>query len=322
MATETTTYRIIRFPNATLFERRSLDASSASGRLQLWDGDREVERDSELLSDELKSILYRKGWVAFGPAEQPRATVLETYQDVDHYEPKSSAPRGLRQLSPQEFEQLTASFRAHYELVREAPREELVELSVRIEDRPMELDPAILEGKRYLNELHNRLANVPSEGGFNRRNSAEAAVDISNFEAKALNQEQLIHVVWQLYSPVTQGRSQRGIFVGGFFGGIPSKPDSISIRFFETPYEGAMKKQLDRKKNGQPYADRRGRMVPDYPQEAGKATITRAELWEWWQNVDGNSRSDEEKIQLLKELVAAVLHVEKRVRWDPSWGKA
>lgn len=316
MASETTAYRLIRFTNATLFERRSLSASGAASKssLQLWDGDREVERDSQLLSDELRDTLYRKGWILFGAAEQPRATIIETYQDVDHYEPKSSAPRGLRKLAPQEFEQLTASFKSHYELVREEPREELVELAVEIEDRAMELDSAILEGKSYLNELHRLIAKVPRERSSNRWNSAEASVNVSNFEPKELSAGQLIHVVWQLYSSVIQGHSHRGIFVGGFFGGIPSKPDSIPIRFFEEPYEGAMKKQLDKKKNGQPYADRRGRMVPDYPREVGKATITSAELWSWWQSVDGNSRPDEEKLQLLRELVAAVLHVEEIVR--------
>lgn len=37
-----------------------------------------------------------------------------------------------------------------------------------------------------------------------------------------------------------------------------------NIDFLETPWDGKMKKKYDKKRNGQVYADRRGRMIPDY----------------------------------------------------------
>lgn len=48
---------------------------------------------------------------------------------------------------------------------------------------------------------------------------------------------------------------------------------SIIVEFFENDYNGEMRKVLDKKRNGGHYADRRGKVVPDYPNVIDKLTI-------------------------------------------------
>lgn len=49
--------------------------------------------------------------------------------------------------------------------------------------------------------------------------------------------------------------------------------DGIEVTFFVNDYNGETRKIYDTKKNGQPYADGRGRFVHDYPKHAAKVHV-------------------------------------------------
>src|SRR5699024_5292142 len=79
--------------------------------------------------------------------------------------------------------------------------------------------------------------------------------------------------------------------------------ESILVKYFTEPYSGQRRKILDRKKNGQPYADGRGRYVPDYPETASVVLLRKEDIEQLLPKL---GETDDEVLANIRKLYKAI----------------
>ncbi len=287
---------VYRFPNATVIR---WDGGTVRNS-KLLAGGVEVFEDSSLISEDVKQKLgFRYSFFGQSDGELNLIRVVET-EVVDSYIPKKS---GLRELSEEEYQQLSPAFQKLYEKRVGKPEEKWEQLPIEVLELEGEISDDLFLGKYFPTELHRvlntireRERRVRSSGfgyGDKERADFERALPlkISDNELVAVLDEHIIQ-------PVRQGKGITAFVTTGY--GL--KKEELRLEFFAAPYDGAVKKILDRKANGQPYADRRGHMVKDFPAKVGMAVISQEQLGEWWKSIGGNSLPDDQKLLSLKAL--------------------
>lgn len=296
---------VYRFANATLVKFVGMSYHGAV----LTDGtDKVLKVEDSPISEEVSDKLY--GVSFYGPlVGELKLERVRTVEAVDRYVARDWKS-GIRDLSAEDYGKLSDNFKKLYRKELAEPQEIRTEIDHDTVDVPVELTDAILMGHDFLTELHRRVNKI--------RESARRGSYYGNKDPRAelwramplsLSTRELTGVLQELSSRMTGlGYQARVVFRGGY----SQSPDFFDIEYFARPYRGETRKQLATKQNGQPYADRRGRMVNDYPPVVGKASISEDDISGWWSSFGGNSLPDSEKLEVLSKFARHLWRFEKQ----------
>lgn len=301
---------IYRFPNATLVQKIY---PGSGNKVAFLDGGKPAAK-SKLFSDDFKELVKKLGYKLFAAVAEDAVLEQSKFsQELVSYIPKDESSGGLRELTADDYEKLSPAFKAFYESKLAEPVETKSILEHELRTVDYELNEDVLLGKDYLTELHRHIDGIRKQEAARRRSyysssSSEPKLELWRNLPLNLSDDEVFKVVGLLGNRITNTS-------GGGYGATLSLheyshiPSYITVTFFVSTYSGEMRKQLDTKKDGHPYADRRGRMVKDYPKTAGSATLTPGDLALWWGSIGGNSLADAEKFEALNALTRSILKV-------------
>jgi len=285
---------IYRFPNATV-----LFAPGNLRSIILLNDGVEVSEHSHALTTEIMEALGTYSYRAHFATEGKLQLVSSSWsREVLSYIPKDRSSE-LKELDEESYEKISENFKRFYERKLAEPVETRTELEYELVEVPYDLKGEILIGKEFASDLHAKALPIrdrEQRGSYYDRNRLRAS--ISNNLPLDLTGAEIRKLVDALGNEVA-GRNgySASLRQYGYLG-----DGDFDVTFYEVPYQGAVKKVLDKKQNGQPYADRRGRMVRDMPKSVGQAKITATDLANWWASVEGNKLSDDAKLEALRTL--------------------
>jgi len=300
---------VYRFPNATLVK---FVGTSYHGAV-LTDGTDEVLKvEDSPISKEVADKLY--GVQFYGPAVgELKIEQVRTVEAVDRYVARDWKA-GLRDLSADDYEKLSDNFKKLYKKELAEPQElrnaidhDTVKVSV-------ELSDGILMGSEFLSDLHGQVNKIrESAKRSNSYGSKDPRPELWRALPLELSTKDLVGVMHGLNSRIAQGHAGHGYQASVVFrGGYTHTPDFFDIDYYAQPYRGETRKLLDKKQNGQPYADRRGRMVKDLPRVVGNASISEQDIAAWWSSFEGDTLSDTEKLEVISEFINHLWRFEKQ----------
>lgn len=227
-------------------------------------------------------------------------TVVEHQKEIEKYVPKNSEEHPeLRHLTVDQYEGLTRDFKNLY--IPEQPEtfNNVIEEVVSPEQVPYELEWDFLVGKNFTSWLHGII--LPCRARNSDRYSSSSTITVhpklENNLPLDLTTSEILVVLESLNRGLKQ-ESKLGALVNITLNHM-YVPGEVNIKFFTEVWDKKFKKRLSTKANGRPYADRRGTMVPDYPETAGEAVITMQDIASWWNSINGNNLTDEQKHQAL-----------------------
>jgi len=296
---------VYRFANATLVKFVGMSYHGAV----LTDGtDRALKTEHSPISKEVADKLY--GIQFYGPfVGDLKIEQVRTVEAVDRYVARDWKA-GLRDLSAEDYEKLSDNFKKLYKKELAEPEEIRTEIDHDTVEIPVELTDAILMGHDFISELHmrvNKIRESSRQSGF--YGNRDPRPELWRAMPLSLSARELTSVIHGLSSRLTgHGYQARVVFRGGY----SHTQDFFDIDYFARPYRGETRKQLDKKQNGQPYADRRGRMVNDYPPVVGSASISEDDIAGWWSSFGGNLLSDGEKLEVLSKFARHLWRFEKQ----------
>lgn len=294
---------IYRFTNATVILWNSLRESSSI--LLLEDGE-ELKRADKLLP---KDVAERLKWSTriYGPSSGELQLVESKWsQELISYIPKDGKA-GLRRLSEEDYGKLSAGFQKLYEKELAEPVETRTVLRFELQELELELREQFLLGTEFSSELQAQIQPIRDR---KRRNSygsygkQEKQAELSRNLPVELSTDELMDLI-ELFGKKILNGNRYGAVANGRGGGY-SGPRYFDISFLAEPYGGKQRKVLDKKQNGQPYKDQRGRMVPDRAPVVGSATVTQTDIAGWWKSVGGDQFSDEGKLEALEALTGRI----------------
>jgi len=296
---------VYRFPNATLVK---FAGTSYYGAV-LTDGtDKVLKTEDSPISSEIAGKLY--GVSFYGPAiGELKIEQVRTVEAVDRYVARDWKS-GLRDLSAEDYEKLSDNFKSLYKKELAEPQEVRTEIVHVSREVPVELTESIIMGQEFISDLH-RQVNVVRESE-RRKNSYYGTRDprpeLWRFLPLVLSGVELMEIMGNIGQAVGRGRGYQAWLT--FHKGYASEPNVFDISYYARPYNGEMRKVLEKKKNGQPYADRRGRMVRDMAPVVGKALVTESDIVSWWESVGGAALSDGEKFEAIQKLTRHLWRVQ------------
>lgn len=289
---------IYSFANATVLRWNSLRASESI--LLLEDG--EVLKEAKgVLSEEAASGLRYTTRIYRRTSGELQLVSSQFSREITSYVPKASNSE-LRVLSEEEFGKLSEGFQKLYEKNLAEPVETRSAIRFDFQEIDLELREQFLLGVEFSSELQALLQpirdRIKRANSYSPRSSEKKAELERNLPTTVEARElpQLIGKIGEKISS-SHGYAARVQVDSGY-----REPDKLKVSFLADRYTGGTRKVLSLKQNGKPYADQRGRLVPDFPEAVGEARITEGELWSWWKSVDGPKLSDEEKLEALTAL--------------------
>lgn len=298
--------KIYRFPNATLVQ---FSGSYGPTGHSLLKGGKELEELKTLISDstfkKLGSWTTRIYEASAGELELVHSTWS---QDLVSYIPLEDDPltedQSLRELDEETYLKLSPGFQKLYRKKLADPVELRQPVDFELIESPIALTEDALLGKELPTALHGAVE--PLRERARRKHSYYSygddgpRPDLRRVLPLNIDSEELMHLIFQLSKTVV-GASNCGatVTLRDYYASTPQ----LEISFLASTYTGAMTKRLDKKANGQPYADRRGRMVKDLPKTVGQAIVTTGDIWKWWEAIEGNQLSDGEKLEAIQALI-------------------
>lgn len=290
---------IYRFANATLIRWNGRGSSD----VVLFDDGELLSEDSKTLTRETRDKLGRSSYRFHGKSTGELKLIESKWsQELTRYIPRNGSSE-LRDLSEDDYGKLSPGFQKLYEKLLAEPEENRMEVSFELKNlEGVALSEAVVLGREQLTELHGII--LPIRDRARRSNSwnssfQEDRAELARNLPLELSAEELIRIVDNFGAKIRQGTGYRAqVTTDSAYRG----PSELRIDFFGEPYEGAMRKVLSTKRDGKPYADRRGRMVKDLPTSVGSAVVKLQELNGWWDSIGGELLSDEEKLETLTEL--------------------
>ena len=302
MSTDNTLPLIYRFTNATVVHWRG---NRPSGDVSVISSDAPLATSTAIskeIQDKLKG--YSSGY-EFYEASEGNLTLEQSSwsRELISYVPYDTNNKQLRVLTAEEFEQLTPGFQRLYKKDLSEPIETKTELEFELKTVDRELKESILMGTEFVSDLHKNLYEIRQRAiarslNYYSRNTGPAPA-FDRILPLTITSDELIKLVADAGHKIGSGTG-----FGATVGIVePYRSEAhLKISFFAQPYDGSVKKKLDLKRDGKPYADGRGRMVKDLPSVVGTAEITQRELGEWWVSVDGNLLPDEDKQEAIQAL--------------------
>jgi len=286
---------IYRFPNATV-----LFVPGNMRSITLLNNGVEVSEHPHALTTEIMEALGTYSYRAHFATEGELQLVSSSWsREVLSYIPKDRSSE-LKELDEESYEKISVNFKQFYERKLAEPVETRTELEYELVEVPYDLKGEILIGKEFASDLHAKVLPIRDREQRSNRyyDRDRLRASISNNLPLDLTGAEVKKLVDALGNEVA-GRTgySASLRQYGYLG-----DGDFDVTFYEVPYQGAVKKVLDKKQNGQPYADRRGHMVRDMPKSVGQAKITSADLASWWASVEGNKLSDDAKLEALRTL--------------------
>lgn len=298
--------KIYRFPNATLVQFAG--PHGPTGHSLLKNGTKLSEHKT-LISD---STFKKLGVWSTRIYESSLGTLELVHsswsQDLVSYTPILNDPltedQSLRELDEETYLKLSPGFRKLYKKKLADPVELRESVDFELIESPIALDEDVLLGREHPTALHRILGPIREQE--RRKNSYYSygndgpRPDLRRVLPLNISSDELMKLISSLAKP-TVGDAGYGatITLRDYYASTPQ----LEISFLASTYTGAMRKQLDKKANGQPYADHRGRMVKDHPKIVGRATVTTGDIWKWWDAIEGNQLSDGEKLEAIQALI-------------------
>lgn len=220
---------------------------------------------------------------------------LKAYSEEDVVASYTSSVKGLKDIDQETYDSLSSGFKAKYEKVLEPEKKKVsVEIEVTLKSINTDFKEAVYAGDEWESRLAASWAGA-SRGGI-RRNT------VKNLYQQSMDGDKALIFMKELYG-VEKKKAKGGQLKqveADFRNYDPSRSFSIHDRgnsavevlYYDKPYHGEVKKQLQRKTNGRPYADRRSINVPDKPDVASKAIIWASDLKDvqWADNDKDNMR--------------------------------
>ena len=289
-------HTIYRFANATvIYSPRHM------GKMTLLEDGVAVAELPDLLSEEVLTALGSYSHKIYAPTQGELELVRSSWtQDTLSYIPKDENSE-LRELDEETYNRISPNFQLRYKRKLADRVETRTPLEYELVSSPYALKGEVLIGREFVSELHSKIVPLRARATRNdsyyyNRDRLRASLQ-SNLPLSLTGGEIKV-LIDGLGDEVARGKGySASLHRYGY-----SEESDFNVTFYATPYEGAMKKVLDKKQNGQPYADRRGRMVRDLPRAVGQAKITSTDLASWWASVEGNRLSDDAKLEALRTL--------------------
>lgn len=304
------TPKIYRFANATVLK---IQKYNYSGEISLQDNGAKV-LESTVLSEEVLSQLRSNQLRVFAAtSEDVFIQRSETSQEVVSYLPVDEKSV-MRELDAKSFEKLSANFQKMYQRKLAEPVETLSVIEHELQSMSYDLTDEELLGAKPLTVLHG-VVNEIRDQAVKKLNRYSYASNDNKPRARLervlpikLQAEELMRTVSKLAYKVIPNR---GYAASVKLEDYHHLPLTMNIDFYVNAYQGETRKVLDKKRDGRPYADGRGRFVQDMPATAGRAVISVGELGDWWSSVEGNKLSDEQKLETLTALTRSLWQVQE-----------
>jgi len=294
-STETIVYR---FPNATVVR---VGSGVYSSRMELIDGtDKVLVKDSSPISGEITGAMHGLEFYRSIVGELAIYDV-RINQSVARYVP-IDWKSGLRDLTEEEYNRLTAGFRQLYKKELDEPEELRTEVPHTLVEVDVELSDDLLMGRSFISDLHGQVHKIREAERRSRSSWGrdEVRPDLSRVLPLTLKDSELISIVGDFGNRLARGDGGHGYKAKAVFRTGYREPSRLEISYFATAYRGETRKVLDKKANGKPYADGRGRMVQDLPSQVGSSVVTEGDLADWWRSIQGNSLPDSKKLEALQ----------------------
>lgn len=302
---------IYRFPNHTLIKSASYGKPGyLNNKVELHDEGSTVALSRDF-SEDFKNSIDRESMRLYEAVTD--SAVLyhrETSQEVVSFIPVAGNPK-LKEITAEEFEQLSSGFRRFYEKKLSEPSEVITEIEARVINVNYDLKESVVMGIEPLTELHSIVNNIRAadrkRNSWNYNSNSEPYFSLERNLPLSLSAREVMKVLGEI--------AQKSLTKKGVTGRLSvtspyrNEPVEMNISFYEKPYDGSIKKILDRKRDGKPYADRRGRHVPDMPATAGLAHVTEDEISSWWRFITGDNLEDNQKFAVLQAFTQKVLSI-------------
>lgn len=296
---------IYRFPNCTILEGSTYGYINDS--VKLLDEDA-LLLPAKMFSSELQDKLEKRGLKLYEAVTDSPVIQKKTWtQEVTSFVPISNTK--LRELDAEKFEELSPKFKSLYKKKMSAPVEEVEDIPYELINVEYDLSEPVLMGEEYLTDLHKLVVKdreaKRSNNSWSYSRSSEPILSLErNLPLRMKSSEIALAIVNAADKlTVSKGYSANISLSRGF----RDEPSRIQVSFYANAYDGSKRKVLETKKDGKPYADRRGRYVKDLPPVVGTASITELELFSWWSSIDGNSLNDDDKLTVLTLFAKKIL---------------
>lgn len=294
---------IYRFPNCTILEGATY--GYINDNVKLLDEDA-LLLPVEIFSSDLQEKLKHRGLKLYEAVTDSPVIQKRTWtQEVTSFVPISNTK--LRELDTEKFEELSPKFKSLYKKKMSAPVEEVEDIPYELINVEYDLSEPILMGEKYLTYLHKLVVKdreaKRSSNSWSR--SPEPVLSLERNLTLKLTHSELALVFSHIANNLTgtEGYSANVSLSKGF----RAEPSRVQVSFYANAYDGSKRKVLATKKDGRPYADKRGHYVRDLPPVVGNASITDSELFSWWSSIDGNSLNDDDKLTVLTLFAKKIL---------------
>lgn len=216
---------------------------------------------------------------------------------LDVVETYTADTPGWIDIDKETYDKLTPNFQSKYKEVPSGKK--VIEHDVEITSKRHKVDFDLVA---YMGESVSELQKILKGEDYTPYPS------VKNLSSTFLTEMQILAVLVYLYNQEKSSLKQLKLNAKEYFDFRRARDadtvyERIAVSYFVTPYNGETKKQLSMKQNGRPYADRRGRMVADYPAVASTVIIFAEDL-----SGIPLTGTDDEKLETIKSLYNSIFH--------------
>lgn len=219
---------------------------------------------------------------------------------VQRYEPIAEF-KDFNVLSEVEYSSLPDSFKKKYKAVKGETITSYEEVEVEPIVFDTVFDEHVFKGEN-LSKIREIVENTKKKNSYWR--SSPKIGSFKNFESTNLTKENIIPVIQNVVESLSKASETNPAAVRLDFPSYAN--EHFNIKFYSQFYKGETKQVLLKKQNGRPYADKRSRTVPDLPSVVSEAKVTNKELMDWWDSIEGNKLSDNDKWDKLENMLIAL----------------
>lgn len=218
---------------------------------------------------------------------------VDTEDVVNTY---TSDVEGLSDVDKETYDKLSANFQSKYKKVASGKKEVSHEVTLNVKEHDVDFDL-----NRYMGTYVSEIEKIVKGEDYTKSPS------LSNVKPFKPAGETILDVLVSLYDREREDLNSLIVETRKSFIGLGRRSsdeyESMTVKYFSKPYNGEKKKHYHRKVNGGMYADRRHRLVPDYPDVVSVVRVTSDEL-------RGMPLGDNEDdaLESIKALYQAVFH--------------
>lgn len=217
----------------------------------------------------------------------------------------------MKTLSTEEYETLSSSFQDKYKKIYGEDSITYTPAQKEIIFYEHDFDDETYNGEKFFNKVHEIANTVELQNlnhnsyMFNSRNKRNTIVGFGNFLSHDLDGKTLFAILKNIYSNSPRASEENPVHVNiSFSSGMMTIPHRVELSFYEHPYKGEHIDVKLKKKDGKYYADGRSKSKPAYPKIISRVSVDEEKIMSWWNSIEGDSLTDERKLEVLTELTA------------------